>query len=113
MNVRISNMDMQSILFVLNGFFPFKGAEAFIYGSRVELDKKGGDIDLLIVLLDKNEVVNELQTILSFETAVKNKIGDQKIDTHIISRSELEKGDKSFINVIKKRMVKIWEFHDE
>ncbi len=75
-------------------------AEIFLFGSRVDDNKKGGDIDLLVVAaVDCTDV--ELKKIRSV-TAIQFAIGDQKIDLvvtrdikndqRLVVREALEKG---------------------
>jgi predicted nucleotidyltransferase len=56
----------------------------YLYGSRVDLSAKGGDIDLLVVsevlgFGDKLEILSDLKTIL----------GDQKIDVTVLTPRQL------------------------
>ena len=60
-------------------------AQVYLYGSKLQSDLKGGDIDLLVLseiltLKDKVEILIDLKDIL----------GDQKIDLTILSHAELE-----------------------
>ena len=48
-----------------------------LFGSRVENDRKGGDIDLYIKVTNKEDLFNKE---LTFLANVKKEIGDQKID---------------------------------
>ena len=77
-----------------------KDTEIFLFGSRVDDNKKGGDIDLLVVAaVDCTDV--ELKKIRSV-TAIQFAIGDQKIDLvvtrdikndqRLVVREALEKG---------------------
>ena len=52
-------------------------AQIYLFGSRADDTKKGGDIDLLI-LSDKIE--NTLKTRIDIEIKICDLIGDQKID---------------------------------
>ena len=64
----------------LQWFLP--GDKLWIFGSRVKPEEKGGDIDLYI----ETECQNADQILnmkLCFLTALKEKIGDQKIDVVI------------------------------
>ena len=51
-------------------------AEVFLFGSRVDDTKKGGDIDLYI----KSPVGTDLAHKVKFLITVEEKIGEQKID---------------------------------
>ena len=50
--------------------------EVFLFGSRVDDAKKGGDIDLYI----KAETGNDLAHKIRFLVSLEQKIGEQKID---------------------------------
>lgn len=50
--------------------------QVFLFGSRVDDSKKGGDIDLYI----KTEVGNDFGHKIKFLVALEHKIGEQKID---------------------------------
>ena len=52
------------------------GVKVFLFGSRVDDEKKGGDIDLYI----KTQVGNDLAHKIEFLLALEQKIGEQKID---------------------------------
>ncbi len=54
-----------------------KDARVILFGSRVNEKAKGGDIDLYIMVTDKNDLFNKE---LKFLADVKRKIGSQKID---------------------------------
>jgi len=55
----------------------FKEGEIYLFGSRVDDSKKGGDIDLYLVLKEHD---NLFEKKLKFLSRVKRELGDQKID---------------------------------
>ena len=59
----------------------FENGKVYLFGSRIDDAQKGGDIDLCI----DSEVANKFQKKIKFLSALKQRIGDQKIDV-IISR---------------------------
>jgi len=72
------------IIHVANRFFGSK-ARVILFGSRVHDHLRGGDIDLLIL---PGETADALyQKKLGFRAALKNEIGDQKIDV-ILARPD-------------------------
>ncbi len=66
-----------------------KNVHVFLFGSRVDTDKKGGDIDLFIK--SKDEALLTLETKIYFLAELKSVIGNQKIDVvfdNAITRSK-------------------------
>ena len=55
----------------------FKSGEIYLFGSRVDDTKKGGDIDLYLVVDDKTELFRKK---LKFLAKIKKVLGEQKID---------------------------------
>jgi predicted nucleotidyltransferase len=94
--MRLSETDIFIIKEAFNKIFQ-KG-DIFLFGSRVDDNKKGGDIDLYICLDDKNELFEKKLKFLSF---IKRKIGDRKIDIvfnkdkrRLIEREAIKNGIK-------------------
>lgn len=54
-------------------------AEIWLFGSRVRDDLKGGDIDLLVI-----SSLLELRNKVDILVEIKMRIGEQKIDLHIV-----------------------------
>jgi len=55
----------------------FENGEIYLFGSRVDDSKKGGDIDLYLVL---KEHTNLFEKKIKFLSRVKKDLGEQKID---------------------------------
>ena len=55
----------------------YSEGELYLFGSRVDESKKGGDIDLYISVKDKDNLVYKK---IHFLAKLKRKIGEQKID---------------------------------
>ena len=64
-----------------------ENAKVYLFGSRVDDTKKGGDIDLYLEVDDRQSVFEKKLTLLS---ALRKNLGDQKIDL-IINDSSKEK----------------------
>ena len=54
-------------------------ARVWLFGSRVDDNKRGGDIDLLIVT-SQSDVAAIVRAELAFLTKLQMKLGEQKID---------------------------------
>ena len=60
----------------------FKTGKIYLFGSRVDDSKKGGDIDLYIVATCKENLTSKK---IEFLVKLKSLIGEQKIDV-VLSR---------------------------
>ncbi len=58
----------------------FKSGEIYLFGSRIDYDKRGGDIDLYIIP-DTN--INLTKKKIDFLVSLKKILGEQKIDVVI------------------------------
>ncbi len=80
--MRLKTSDCQQICALVKGYFSGYPGELLLYGSRVHDHLKGGDIDLVVILESKIEVDN-----YKIVAAIKNAIGDQKIDFSVIEKA--------------------------
>lgn len=55
----------------------FKKGKIYLFGSRVDDNAKGGDIDLYVVTAEQKDLVRKKITFLA---KLKKEIGEQKID---------------------------------
>jgi predicted nucleotidyltransferase len=55
----------------------FKDGEIYLFGSRADDTKKGGDIDLYLAVTDHS---NLFEKKIKFLSRVKRELGEQKID---------------------------------
>ncbi len=85
-NIRLKHSVIEIIKRVILNFD--KNAEIYIFGSRVALNKKGGDIDILVVS-NRINFDNKLKILAN----LYKDIGEQKIDL-IITK---DKNENSFI----------------
>jgi len=76
----------------------FREGEIYLFGSRMDDKKRGGDIDLYLVVRDKN---NLFEKKLKFLAKLKKIIGDQKIDVvfNIDENRLIEKEAKKGIKI--------------
>ena len=84
-SVRLSDYEIKAIKETAEEVFG-KGTEVFLFGSRTDPQKKGGDIDLYIIPKSKEDLFNKQ---VRFLARLKLKIGDQKID--LILREDPER----------------------
>lgn len=78
-----------------------KEGKVYLFGSRVDNSKKGGDIDLYIQLSRKPDFLMKVD----FLVCLKNIIGEQKIDV-IIDYPGKEK--KLIYDIAKKEGILLW-----
>jgi predicted nucleotidyltransferase len=74
----------------------FESGDVYLFGSRLDDTKRGGDIDLFVKTNYKDKILDKK---ISFLSLLKQKIGDQKIDvviskdiTRTIEQEALHKG---------------------
>ena len=93
--MRLSTQEQKSIITNFKQIFPY--AKLYLFGSRVDDTKKGGDIDLYIETHSSEYSYSKL---LDFNSLVQEEIGLQKIDI-VINKLD-KKTDKSiYINAKK------------
>ena len=73
--MRLSQKYIQTIKEAFNNVF--KEGEVYLFGSRVDDSKKGGDIDLYLVIKDKTDLLRKK---IKFLAKIKRALGEQKID---------------------------------
>jgi len=92
--MRISDIQKRAILESVKKELG-EDAKVFLFGSRVDDKKKGGDIDLLVeTSSDVEEKVRKKLRILS---RIQRKIGEQKIDLIITYPHEYKKNNLPLI----------------
>ena len=76
----------------------FEKGEVYLFGSRVDDNKKGGDIDLYFVLQEHS---NLFEKKIKFLSRLKRDLGEQKIDivfntdnTRLIEKEAIQWGIK-------------------
>jgi hypothetical protein len=85
--MRLSIEEVNKICAAVRSFCS-DSAVLHLYGSRVDDARKGGDIDLLLIVSDqqkKDLIYSKIHYLLS---AIKQAIGDQHIDFSVITREE-------------------------
>jgi len=75
-NIRLTEEEINCIKEIAKDIFG-KDVKVWIFGSRVNPNLKGGDIDLYI---ETANIENLIDKKLTFLVRLKDKIGEQKID---------------------------------
>lgn len=85
--MRLSDLEKKSITETFDKFSkPFM--RLYLFGSRVDETKKGGDIDLLIVM-GQGGLKSDFAR-LDFIVELKKKIGERRIDVTLVLAEELK-----------------------
>ena len=79
--MRITSKESKDIKSTIHLLDPM--AKVYLFGSRTDDSKKGGDLDLLVI----SEVITTLNK-LDVLVRLKEKIGDQKIDLLIKKQAQ-------------------------
>jgi len=78
-----------------------QGTTVYLFGSRIDDHKKGGDIDLFIN--HTNEAILTLEAKIRFLAELKSEIGDRKID--VVFDNENTRQKKNFYSSIIQQKV--------
>lgn len=106
--MRLTEFEVKSIITNTKAFFG-NGASVYLFGSRIDDRKKGGDIDLYIIPENTEDLY---QKKLKFLVALEKLIGEQKIDivfatdpTRLIEKNALQEGIE--LNIERLRIQKV------
>lgn len=88
--MRLTEHEIKAIINNINIFIKEQHAKLYLFGSRVNNQAKGGDIDLLLIVNNESEKFSLLQLKPEILVAIKNAIGEQRIDLKIAGKSELQ-----------------------
>ena len=83
---------------------PFGDVHVLLFGSRVNLSQRGGDIDLLVICEQAPETPTTKLTRMLI-MSIEDNIGEQKIDLVWDTPTV----DSEFIRLAKKQGVLIWQ----
>ena len=93
--VRLSDWEVKAIKDIAEEVFG-EGTRVFLFGSRTDPKRKGGDIDLYIIPANRENLFDKR---IKFLSKLKLRIGDQKIDLvlqedpqRLIEREAMETG---------------------
>lgn len=79
------------------------GTLVFLFGSRIDDDKKGGDIDLFITNKEKSKLT--ISSKIEFLTELKLLIGEQKID--VVLDNAFTRQKKQFYRTVTQQAVEL------
>ena len=74
--------------------------EVYLFGSRLDPAKKGGDIDLLVFSKQDSFQLSQQITLRFFEKC------EEKIDVVVMDPSRLTEEQQAFLNLIEKQRLK-------
>ena len=77
-NIRLSDYEIESVKYLFSKYF-LKKDRIWVFGSRANINRKGGDIDFYIETY-KKDVDDAIDSQIKFISDLENKIGEQKID---------------------------------
>ena len=96
--MRVTQSEVEALARAITLFLKGKNAELRLYGSRVNDELKGGDIDLLLLVEHENtaDAIKFQKHLLLSE--IKKQLEDRKIDLLIASRDTM--ADHTFLTMI-------------
>ena len=100
--MRLTHNQINAINTIARKYFG-QDVHVLLFGSRVDAEKKGGDIDLFIK--NKHEALLTLETKIYFLAELKSVIGNQKID--VVFDNALTRTKKSFYQSIIQHTVEL------
>lgn len=100
--MRISVFEKEAIIDSLCEISSSK-IDIYLFGSRTDDTKRGGDIDLLIIASGEGELNEFIKKRVDFLVSVKMKLGEQKIDLAIFDKSDLK--NNNFYQSIKGSLI--------
>lgn len=100
--MRLTNSQIQAITSIAKKHFASDVA-VFLFGSRTDDNKKGGDIDLFIRTSDESKM--DITHRIAFLIELKRTIGDQKID--IVFDNKVTRAKKNFYHSITHNYIRL------
>jgi hypothetical protein len=102
--MRLSRKEVLAITSAFTKLFPESEFELYLFGSRTDDTKKGGDIDLLVVVSDL-----EKSQFADAKSQLKNEMfksmDEQRIDITVASPQDLEQD--TFLRSVQGQLVKL------
>jgi uncharacterized protein len=100
--MRLSEFQIEAIKRLAKHHFG-QDASVFLFGSRTDDLKKGGDIDLFVQ--NGNEAALTVEAKIHFLTELKKQIGDRKID--VVFDNDITRQKKNFYNSVMLHKVEL------
>ncbi|HDR52782.1 MAG TPA: nucleotidyltransferase domain-containing protein [Mariniphaga anaerophila] len=100
--MRLSPFEIETINKIARKHFG-QGTTVYLFGSRTDDTKKGGDIDLF--MNNVNEAVFTIEAKIHFLAELKTKIGDRKID--VVFDNANTKLKKNFYRSVNQQKVEL------
>jgi predicted nucleotidyltransferase len=100
--MRLSEFEIETIKKLAEKHFG-EGTTVYLFGSRTDENKKGGDIDLFIT--NKDEKRLNIEAKVQFLAELKTKIGDRKID--VVFDNDFTRQKENFYRSIIRDRVKL------
>lgn len=106
--VRLTTAEINAIVDEAKRVFGSQLARLMLYGSRVDLTKRGGDIDLAIELF--GVVGDKFALTRSFRQGLCTRLGEQKFDILVIALDPALNTDRenTFFSVIQESSKVLW-----
>lgn len=106
--MRLTPQQAQRIIRAITPFLAGNSAELRLYGSRVYDDRKGGDIDLLLLVENPACIVTLTENKHHILAALKKQLGDQKIDLLIANKSTVN--ENHFLTLVYPESILLKQF---
>ncbi len=100
-------LNLKEIAIIQKAFrtiFQKNSFKLYLFGSRTDNNKKGGDIDLL-VLVDQNDKQIFIDGKIKILKAIFEDLDEQKIDITVVTHTELN--SDFFLKIISKSMIEL------
>ncbi len=103
--IRLSTQEIMGLLESFDAEIPkYGGGRVWLFGSRVNLSAKGGDIDLYIEL--NQPLDNKITFGMGLEMAIQKRLGERKIDIVVKAPNT---ADSALHEIAKQRGVLLWQ----
>lgn len=102
--MRLSPKEIQCLLNVFSKNLVAFSYQVFLFGSRTDDQKKGGDIDLLLVVSESDFLNIKLKkSLLKFD--LEEACGDQRVDLTIATKKSLD--EDTFLRSLQDELVEL------